>query len=141
MFLCNAYIVVALREAGAENIQAGACGHGGGNGGDVRFICRESGEVSAECFRVGDDTAFAGAAVLHVILADAVELGGVAGRRGIAAAFFGNHVDDDRPFVTRGNAQCLFQACCIMPVHWAVVAQPKLLEEAQRCDDAVCGAH
>ena len=137
VFLCYAYIKIPLRELVAENIQACAGGHGSGNGGDIGVTGGQRGQVRAESFGIGDNPAFAGAAVLNVVLADAVELGRVGRGRFIPATLLGNHMDNDRAFVSGGNAQRLFKTFDIVTIHRPVIAEAQLLEKAQRGDDAV----
>ena len=53
MFLGDAYVEVALGMARAEEIEAGAVGHGGGDGDDARIHCSQVGKRVGENFRVG----------------------------------------------------------------------------------------
>ena len=97
--------------------------------------------MRTERLGIGDDTTLARAAVLHIVLADAVEFGGVARCGSIASTFFGNHVDDGGTIVFGSYAQNLLESLGIVAVHGSVVAETEFLEEAQRSDEAVGGVY
>ena len=128
VFLCDAHVKGPLGIGFLEFRQAGAAGHGRGNGADPGILRCQGLQGLAE--GVGEGHFFAAKALAGggVEFSDAVEPGGIPFRGGIAAALFGDHMHQHRCFPVPGSPQQADEARQIVAVHRAQVLDAHVLE-------------
>ena len=115
----------------AEDVEAGAVGHGGGDGDDPLVLARFRDEAVGEHARVGRRVGLG----LHLRAGDDIELGdavilvvGSFGRR-VALALLGDDVDEDRALLGVADVlQHRQQLVEVVPVDRADVIEAELLE-------------
>ena len=114
---------------GAEQIEAGAVGHGGGDGDDARVVVGQVGQRIGKNLRVGGHAAGRGFAGLRIVGPQAVKLL-LAVERGLkAAALLREHVQQHRVVGSLEELEGLNQQGKVVAVDGAEVLQAELLKQ------------
>lgn len=128
VFLGDADVEIAFGDLVFKGFELRAAGHGGGDGGDFLVLFGEVGDGAAEEFGEGGSAAFGGA-VFDVVGAEAVEFTGFIEGGLIAAALFGDDVENDGFVALLQVLQALDERGKIVSIDGAVVTKAELLEE------------
>ena len=129
MLFGDAHIEIAFGDFLFEDAQTGTARHGSSDGDDFLVFLGEVGDAAGEDLRVGRFVAGGGFAGFAVVFPEAVEFAGIVEGRGVAAAFFGDDVQDHRLFLRLEELKGLNEQRDVVPVDGAVVADAEFVEE------------
>ena len=129
VFFGDADIIIFVGMFGGEVNEAGACGHGAGDGAEFVIGVGEFGEGMAEEFGVGGGGSGGGGARFGFELPEAVKFVRFFESWGVAFAFLGKDVKDDGFVLGFEEFERADEEGDIMAIDGAVVAEAEVLED------------
>ena len=129
MFFGDADVEVAFGDFFLEETEAGAAGHGCGDGGDGGVGFGEADHAFGEDLGAGRGGRGIGFAGFDLVGAEPVEFVRVGEGGFVAAAFFGDDVEDDGFVLGFEELERLDEEREIVAIDGAVVAEPEFLED------------
>ena len=129
MLFGDADIEVTIGMGLGEVPQAGAAGHGGGNGHDLLIRIGEPGQRFADDLGIGGRGRGRGLTRLRLVLAQPVEFVGLFDGRLVALALLGQDMQENRLLLVLEKFESADEQGNIVPVDRAVITQAKFFKD------------